>query len=142
MGTKYGGTLSNNYFYAYGARDNGLGTELDDLQMLDQGYYAGFDFINDWAIVAGHSPILSYQTSDGPLPLAQTFSTSLTGSGTSDDPYLITDYDDLIEFGSNSQLRSGCYELTADIDLGGLALTGSFIPERFIGSFDGKRPCH
>ena len=138
LGTSYYGTTSNVYYYQYGTYGSGAGIGLDDVQMRDQGYYTGFDFVSTWSIVSGHCPKLSYQTDDGPLPFGQTLSTTLAGSGTSDDPYLITDYDDLMEFGGNSALRSGCYELTADIDLGGLTLSTSFVPERFVGRFEGN----
>ena len=142
LGTNYYGTISNNYCYAYAGRDNGLATSLNDVQMQDQMYFTGFDFSGVWSIVSGHCPKLSYQTSDGPLPYGLTLSTTLAGSGTNDDPYLIADYDDLLEFRNNSSLRSGCYELTADIDLGGLSITESFIPQRFMGTFEGNGHGH
>ena len=138
FGTTYGGTFSDSYYYKYGCRENGLGTALGDPQMLDQASYTGLDFSGTWSIVAGHSPILAYQTSDGPLPLGQRFSTTLEGTGASDDPFLIDDYNDLNEFITNSELSSCYYQMTSDIDMGGDTFSESLITRRFFGTFDGN----
>ena len=137
--------LTNIYFYSFGGRNNGYGTLLDIDQLQNATYFAGFDFTgniedgsNDtWDITAGHFPKLSYQTDDGADAGYIIATTTLAGSGTLSSPYLISNYDDLLEFRNNAGLRNGCYKLTADIDLLGLEINEAFINQSFVGLFDG-----
>lgn len=55
------------------------------------------------------------------------------GSGTEDDPYLISSAEQFEEIANDSDLLSGCFLLTADIDLDGNIVTFS----TFSGTFDG-----
>ena len=137
--------LTNNYFYDYGGRNNDQGEPLDIVQLQDASYFPGFDFtgnsddgLNDiWSITSGHFPKLYYQTDDGASRSQIIAVTTLSGSGTSNDPFLISDYDDLMEFRNNTGLRNGYFELTADIDLLGLGISEAFIDQTFVGLLDG-----
>ncbi len=141
----YNVTVTNCFYYNYGGRNNGYGTALNIDQLQDATYFAGFDFVgntddgtNDiWDITAGHFPKLSYQADDGANAGLIIASTTLTGNGTEADPFLISDYDDLMEFRANAGLRNGCYKLTADIDMLGLEINDAFVSQAFLGVFDG-----
>ena len=142
------GTISNSYFYIYTGPDNGIGIPLDDTQLQDKTSFVGFDFYGDsadgtddiWAIAPGYMPVLSWQDSLGMEPpmLLDNINTTLNGTGYSNDPFIIYDYDDLMEFRNNSSLRIGYYSLASDIDLAGTTYSEAFIPELFIGDFDGN----
>ena len=141
------GSIMNCYFYRFGGSADGWATALDDLELLDRASYVGFDFAfnsedgtnDDWMIVQDHCPKLSWQADDGPTPpfALDAITTMLSGSGYSNDPFVISNYDDLIEFRTNAALRIGYYILTDDIDLAGQTYSSAFIPEHFNGNFDG-----
>jgi len=140
-------SIINCYFYLFGGLDNGCGVALEDFELLDGGNYIGFDFAgnsedgtnDDWSIIEGHLPKLTWQTDDGPLfQLLDSLITTLSGTGYSNDPFLISSYEDLIEFGTNPALRIGHYMLTNNIDLAGQTYTTAFIPEDFYGRFHGS----
>ena len=101
------GNITNCYFYRFGGSDNGYGVALDDFELLDETSYVGFDFVDnpddgnddDWSIIEGHLPKLTWQTDDGPLfLLLDSLTTTLGGTGYSNDPFIISNYDDLMEF--------------------------------------------
>ena len=142
---EYYTAVTNTYFYAYGSRNNGYGTALNIEHLQDATYFAGFDFVGNildgdneiWDITAGHFPKLYYQTDDGASLSNLTATTTLAGSGTNNDPYLVSSYGDMMEFSSNAGLRTGCYKLTKDIDMQELEITEALINQTFLGSFDG-----
>jgi hypothetical protein len=148
MGFNSTDSITSCYFYLYSGPDNGFGIVLDDEQLQDKNSFAGFDFAGDssdgiednWVIEPGYMPRLAWQDSPGfEVPYAlDTITTTLSGSGYSDDPFIIADYADLVEFRNDPNLRIGCYSLINDIDLAGVTYTGAFIPEGFNGSFSGN----
>jgi hypothetical protein len=141
-------SVINCYFYSYGGPDNGLGIALDDLQLLDKANYIGLDFSDNsedglgdyWSIVEGFCPKLVWQTDNGPVaPFAlDSIATMLTGTGYENDPFLINDYNDLMEFRNNPTLRIGRYRLTNNVDLTGQIYSQAFIWESFNGCLDGN----
>ena len=64
-------------------------------------------------------------------------STSLTGSGTEDDPYLITSAADLLCYHGNSTYRTGYTRLETDIEVAASSWTPLYAPESG-GTFDGN----
>jgi hypothetical protein len=145
-GARNGNSATNSYYYRFGMGDNGYGSELGGMEMLDAESYAGFDFAGNtedgteeiWSIIEGHLPKLSWQSDDGPVPVIETVSTTLSGSGYLHDPFVISDHDDLMVFRNNPSLRIGCYVLNDDIDLAGQTFDSSFVREYFMGFFDGN----
>jgi hypothetical protein len=143
-GRKNSGSISNSYFYLFSGPDNGLGTLLEEPQPGKE-RFIGFDFAgdpndgtdDDWTIVSGHCPKLTWQTDDGPLIPAPPV-TTLSGSGYPDDPFLINSESDFIEFYSNNNLTSGYYSLTTGIDLSGQTFTSAVIDRIFGGHFEGN----
>ena len=141
------GTISNCYFYMFAGPDDGIGIPLDDTQLQDKTSFAGFDFYGDsadgtddiWDITPGFMPRLYWQDALGVEPpmLLDNINTTLNGTGYSNDPFIIYDYDDLMEFRNNSSLRIGYYSLASDIDIAGTTYSEAFIPELFIGDFNG-----
>ncbi len=147
-GYQNSGTISNCYFYVFSGPDNGYGISIDDTQLQDINSFYGFDFAGNssdgtedtWIIDPGYMPRLNWQDSPGQTPpyKLDMISTSLVGTGYSDDPFIIAGYDDLMEFRKNSSLRIGFYRLDDNIDLAGTTWSGAFIPEQFLGVFDGN----
>ncbi|MHC4744759.1 MAG: GLUG motif-containing protein, partial [Planctomycetota bacterium] len=121
------------------------GTPLTTPQMYDPNNFidAGWDFVgenengssDDWAMEESPGyPVLWWQAD--PLPLLPDFS---GGSGTQNDPYLISDANELHAIGHNFRLMDACFKLVEDIDL----IEVEFIPIGhraipFSGSFDGN----
>ena len=143
------GSITNCYFYIYSSPgSSSCGVALDDIQLQETGSFVGFDFVGDpsdgtddcWIIEPGYMPRLVWQDSPGfEAPyILDTITTTLSGTGYSDDPFIIASYADLIEFRSNLALRIGHYSLTNNIDLAGVTYIDAFIPENFYGSFDGN----
>jgi len=120
------------------------GTGLTTAQMQNQNTFidAGWDFVGQpdgpsdiWAEpLGGGYPILWWQLS--PLPPLPTFS---GGSGIADDPYLISNANDLNHIGYNPRLMSAHFKLISDIDLIGVGvyIIGSQLFP-FTGGFDGN----
>ncbi len=112
------------------------GTGLTTTQMQDIITYleAGWDFIDEmdngtcnyWVIQEGSYPGLAVFS--GILPIES------NGSGTPDDPYLLTDANEL---GSVWTHPRACYRLETDIDLSGIAWNSAVVPG-FGGVFDGN----
>jgi hypothetical protein len=148
IGREHLSNITNTYFYAYGGVDNGHGLGLDDYQLQDQYSFAGFDFVGStddgigdyWEIEPGYMPRLSWQEGTGFEPpfVLEKISTSLKGNGTVSNPFILENYDDLMEFRSNSALRIGNYSLKSDVDLTGEIYSEAFILEDFRGSFAGN----
>ena len=140
------GDISNCYFYISGSPDNGYGTPLNDDQLLDTTSFIGFDFAGDssdgagdiWSITPDYMPRLYWQDAPGYNSPFDSISTTLSGSGTENDPFIISNYEELIEFRTNSSLRIGYYSLQNDIDLSGTTYSNAFIPQNFYGYFDGN----
>jgi len=138
VGYDEAGSVSRGYFLHPddgGGWDNGYGVPLTNSQMADQASFIGWDFVREsvngtseiWQMpVGGGYPVLSSFAGYAPAAMA--------GSGTAEDPYLISDANDL---GAIYHYDSGtCWRLTADIDLAGIIWSGSPIPI-FSGVFDG-----
>ncbi|MBL7152948.1 MAG: hypothetical protein ISS79_04480 [Phycisphaerae bacterium] len=138
VGYDEAGSVSRGYFLHPddgGGRDNGYGVPLTNSQMADQASFIGWDFVGEsengtsgiWQMpVGGGYPVLS--SFEGYVPAA------MAGSGTVEDPYLISDANDL---GAIYHYDSGtCWRLTGDIDLARITWSGSPIPI-FSGAFDG-----
>lgn len=142
------GSITNCFFYHFSGPDNGYGAKLDDWQLQERASYVGFDFTgnsgdgtdDDWSIVEEYLPKLFWQTDNGPtVPfLLDSITTTLSGTGYTNDPFLITSLDDMIEFRNNLALRIGHYLLISNIDLVGETYATAFIPEAFNGYFDGN----
>ncbi len=140
------GLIENGYYFRYSGESNEYGICLNSTQVQDKSSFAGFDFEDDgsdgtddiWAIEDGYMPRLSWQKDQGFRPPHTVVLTSLIGSGTESDPYIIANFDDLMEFRSNSSLRTGYFSLVDDIDLNNLSFSHSFIPEVFYGRFFGN----
>lgn len=140
--------VNTSYFYIYAGPDTDQGIALDDTQLQDKASFVGFDFAGDpsdgtndhWMIEPGYMPRLSWQPSPGlEAPnLIDGITTTLSGTGYDNDPFIIANNDDLMEFKNNSSLRIGHYSLTNDINLAGVTYTEAFISESFGGSFNGN----
>ncbi|MCK4292908.1 MAG: hypothetical protein KAY65_06910 [Planctomycetes bacterium] len=120
--------------------DNGTASNiagLSTLEMQTESTYTsgGWDFMGEsangtsevWQMpVGGGYPSLNFFY--GLVPL------SLSGSGTADDPYLISDANEI------GMVRwypeDSCFRLTDNVDLAGIRWSGPLVP-RFNGSFDG-----
>ena len=67
--------------------------------------------------------------------------TSLEGSGTEEDPYLIQDGEDLVEMARMIDISADCaaayYRMSADIEMKDIAFAGMASVNRFSGTFDG-----
>ena len=150
-GNNRDGTISNCYFYYYGGPDNGYGIPLNDTQLLDATSFIGFDFTGDssdgtediWSITLGYMPRLAWQESPGftipEIPGLEGIESTLEGTGSLTDPFLVFDIDDLNEFIANSALRIGYYKLKNDLDLSDMTYTEALVQEDFYGTFDGGR---
>ena len=132
------------YAYLFGGPDIGAGELLNVEELRDTASFGGFDFLGDpddgtddtWTITPGYCPRLSWQSDDGPLPPSAP-TTSLRGTGTPTDPFLIASQADFLELCGNSELPGGCYALTCDVSLADLSFTASPINRAFGGVFDG-----
>ena len=139
------GTISNCYFYIFNGPDNSIGTDLDELQMLDANNFVGFDFAGDsndgdadyWTMVNGHCPKLFWQSDEGSL-VPDPPVTTLSGGGHSNDPFQINSFTDFMEFVTNSALCNGYYILTTDIDLNEETFTTAVVNRYFGGHLDGN----
>ncbi|AQQ70195.1 hypothetical protein SMSP2_00538 [Limihaloglobus sulfuriphilus] len=143
-GYNWSDNVKDCYYHVFAGFGYDCGTPLIGLQMQDRSSYDGFDFaavVYDgheeiWDTVEGHCPKLVWQSGNGPVAPSDP-QTSLTGSGAKDDPFIIADYVDLMEFAENEQLIGGYYLLVSDIDLGGIVFDDSVIDRYFAGQFDG-----
>ena len=136
--------IINSYFLASrdgGGPDNGYGFPLTDEQMTKPDSFFDWDFVGKldgphdiWAEpVEGGYPILWWQLSPLPeLPF-------LSGTGESNEPYLISTADELNGIGYNPRLMDAHFRLINDIDLEGIDffIIGSGIFP-FTGVFDGN----
>ena len=142
--------IKNCYYYLYGCPNNNIGYALNTDQFADSNNFIGFDFVNNdndgtdeiWQFTTGYCPKLFWQDNDGPtVPDYPIMDTSLTGSGTIDDPFVISNHDDFMEFCANNNLRYGYYILTCDIDLSSSDYSNysdAIIPDGFYGHFNGN----
>ena len=150
----YYNTIENCYHYQFSSPSTiNISTPLNDEELKVSWYFDGFDFagytydgtddIWDIEIDYDHEiyymPRLSWQDTPGfqPPHYWENLSTTLSGSGTEQAPFIIADYNDLIEFRNNQKLTFGHYSLTADIDLAAYEYETALIPRVFGGQFDG-----
>jgi hypothetical protein len=146
IGTEYLDALTLDCYLYQWAGLPGSATPLDNTQMSRQSSYVGFDFNNTlldgsadtWTISADSCPQLSWQSGSGSSVPEYTASTTLSGKGTSDDPFIIASFDDFAEFAENNRLTIGHYRLTTDIDLQDITFPSSVIDREFSGHFDGN----
>ncbi len=139
--------VNNSYFYKYSGPNNQIGTAIDDLQIFDKKTYVGFDFVGDsndgiddiWNISNGNIPYLTWQNDEvrfvSPLTNVET---TLLGSGSHNDPFIIASKSDLLEFSSNPGLRIGYYSLESDINLSGYTFSQAVVTGIFNGTFLGN----
>ncbi len=129
-------TISNCYFLDIAGPDNRYGTPLTDAQMRQQSSFVGLDFVGE---SANGTHQFWQMPADGGYPVLSIFHgyvpPILEGDGTSDNPYLIRDPNELgaICYYDNS----ACYRLVDDINLAGITWSMAVIPF-FSGCFDGN----
>ena len=146
-----------NYIYSNPSTIN-LATSLNDEELTENRNFEGFDFAgytydgteDIWDIdheydyendnVIRFMPRLSWQNSPGFQPpyYWDNLSTTITGSGTEQNPFIIAGYEDLMELKNNPRLTYGHFCLAADIDLIGYEYETAFIARVFGGHFDGN----
>jgi len=122
--------------------DGGIGKTTAEMRDPNMFMAAGWDFVGEpdgphdiWARPeAGGYPVLWWQLS--PLPKLPTFS---GGTGEPNDPYRLSRPDELNSIGHNPRLMGAHFEMTNDIDLGGIefCIIGSE-SYPFVGSFNGN----
>ncbi|MBN2138432.1 MAG: hypothetical protein JW720_11555 [Sedimentisphaerales bacterium] len=133
------GSVSRSYFLHPddgGGADNGLGIALTDALMRQQASFVGWDFLGQSD--DGTSEIWQMPT-DGGYPVLSSLNRYtppvLGGDGTANNPYLISDPEELGAMYHYD--RSAWYRMTADINLSGISWSASPIPALF-GTFDGN----
>ncbi|MBI9018924.1 MAG: hypothetical protein JEZ07_16860 [Phycisphaerae bacterium] len=138
VGMNRSGIIEHSYFYILGGPNNGLGIAFNNDQLTDQDSFVGFEFTGDdyWSIEVGYMPRLCWQGGPGGEPAF--IVTTLNGTGYENNPFIIANFNDMLEFRNNSALRQGYYRLENDIDLDGTVYVEAFIPEGFYGIFDGN----
>ena len=113
----------------------GTGRTTSQMQDMNRFLEAGWDFLgetangtcNFWQMPhTGGYPVLSIVEGYTPAEPA--------GSGTAEDPYIITDANEL---GTVWYRPVGCYVMANDIDLAGISWSGAVVPF-FSGVFDGN----
>jgi hypothetical protein len=141
------GEITDCYFYLFGGQDNGCGVPLEEGQLVDAGSFVGFDFAgvssdgdqDSWLISPGRCPRLSWETGLGPLPPTDKLpSTTLAGSGTPSDPFVIGSLGDFAAFRTNPTLVCGHYSLVCDVDLDGMTFSAAPVNRVFGGTFQGN----
>lgn len=128
------GSIFSSYFSLEAGPDNGYGEPLTDEQMKQQGSFIGWDFLSEtangtcnyWHMPQSGYPVLS--TFDGCIPPL------LSGNGTEENPYIITDSNDL---GTVWYRPIAHYVLAGDINLAGITWSLSIVPT-FRGVLDGN----
>ncbi len=121
-----------------GCSEGGGGTGLTTAQMQDIGTFLnnGWDFVDEcgngladsWRMpdAGGYPELAVFARNYRPLQLA--------GSGTAEDPFQVGGAEDLAAIDRYN--GTGCYRLTAHIDLGGITWTRAPVLT-FVGTFDG-----
>ena len=130
VGYNYKGTVRASFWdietSGKSTSEGGIGLSTAEMQTMSTFTDAGWDFVGEfengpgdiWADPLGSGyPVLWWQLS--PLPLLPTFS---GGSGTTDDPYLISITAELNRIGHNPRLMRAHFKSIRDIDLAGLDL--------------------
>ncbi len=111
----------------------GLGLATAEMQDIDTFLNAGWDLVGETA----NGTCNYWQKQVGDYPTLTVFTGALPdqplGSGTADDPYLITDANNLGMVWCRS---NACYRLDSDIDLAGISWNSAIIPG-FGGQFEG-----
>lgn len=146
VGTNYGGRVDASFWdvNASGQLVSDGGTGKTTTEMREQSTFTngGWDFVGEtldgpsdiWAMPAtGGYPVLWWQLD--PLPPLPTFS---GGSGTTGDPYVITNADDISRIGHNPRLMDKYFVMAEDINLpqDSFCIIGRGT-YRFTGVFDG-----
>ena len=122
--------ISSCFFLDAGGPDNGFGEPLTDSQMKQQSNFTGWDFLGVeqdgtseiWTMSVGGYPVLS-----GYVP------PTLSGSGTQNDPWLVST---AVELGAIYYNPGSYFKLAADIDLAGITWSTAPVPF-FPGNFNG-----
>jgi hypothetical protein len=107
----------------------GTGLTTEQMQTLGTYLSAGWDFVRETA--NGLHDFWQISTDD--YPRLATYNWTLSGSGTTDSPYLIENVEDLTRVCLRPQ---ACYSLTENLDLSGISWSAAIVPE-FGGVFDG-----
>jgi len=120
-----------------------IGETTENMQIQSTFTDAGWDFIGetangfceDWAMPAGGGYPVNWWKYD-PLLALPTLS---GGSGSKDDPFVVSDVNDLRSIGHNTRLLDKHFLMTSDINLAGIVfpmIAGEGVP--FTGTFDGN----
>ncbi len=149
VGKQTGGDVENCFWdvntSGLDSSSGGTGKTTAEMQDVNTFLNAGWDFMgemtngpsDDWAEpVGGGYLILGWQFPESSLPPLPTFS---GGSGTPNNPYLISTAADLNSIGHNGRLMKAHFKLVNDIYLGGIDFFMIGGPaEPFGGVFDGN----
>ena len=138
VGYNYNGTVFSSFWDVESSGQStsagGVGLTTDEMQSIATYTNAGWDLVeetadgtcNFWVVHEGDYPSLAIFSGYSPV--------ELHGSGTQEDPYLLTD---VYELGSVWYRPWAHYRLDSDIDLAGISWNSAVIPD-FAGSFDGN----
>ena len=117
------------------------GIGLDTDSMMDPLVLGLIGFQEDWTLVAHQDyPRLAWQESTGEVIERVDPSDWMAGSGTSDDPFILNQNQQLFWIGCDSSLWQSAYVLGQDIDVQERTWYQPVIAE-FSGRFDGKGYC-
>ncbi|NLH17698.1 MAG: hypothetical protein GX455_14065 [Phycisphaerae bacterium] len=111
-------------------------------EMMSSDLYRLWGYCQCWTISEGNEyPHLSWEAKPG-VPISPPTVLSFPGEGLPDNPYLISQADELMVIGSVPSLWDKSFRMTGDIDLSGypeneITLIGGTGKSPFIGSFDG-----
>lgn len=128
IGRDMDGNINRSYYdeEITGQSDNGMGEGRSTAHMRMESNYGNWDFDTIWTIREGVDyPTLRIFGDNSP-------DSTLEGSGTEEDPYIITTADELSAIGDNV---IAYYRLGNDIDLSHIASWGCI--DEFAGTFDG-----
>ncbi|MHC5082989.1 MAG: GLUG motif-containing protein [Planctomycetota bacterium] len=134
-GTSSTALINSCYFLETAGPDNGYGVPLNELNLMAQTNFTGWDFFGEnvngtssfWIIKPNSYPTLFFFDNDFTEH-------AFDGSGTIEDPLCIYDANDL---GAIWQKSNRCYVLKNDIDLQDIQWSTAVITS-FQGSFDGQ----
>jgi len=138
VGSNYRGSITSSFWdietSGQSSSSGGTGLTTTEMQKIQTYIDGGWDLVGEtvhglcdfWVIQEGTYPSLAVLS--GILPVEP------NGLGTQDDPYLLTDANDL---GTVWHRPWACYRLEADIDLSGITCSSAVVPV-FGGAFDGN----
>ena len=108
--------------------DGGIGKTTAEMKNIQTYLSAGWDFVNESA----NGLHDFWQITENDYPMLALHSWTLSGSGTTIDPYIIANAVDLAKV----WLRSGSYRLVGDLDLSGISWSTVIVPT--VSTFDGN----